>query len=519
MRPLRFASTAALLAAVLATPLALAQTPPPAAPPPPAAATPPAAALPPATETEKSEALKRLEERLHALGQGQGGITANEVARRTLVASPTIEAQKHAVAAADAAVSQAKAGYVPQVVVSANYTRLSDIGDQSLGDFNVVGTPAPEGLVPATAPLIAFPLQFATPLNNYTLAARLTVPISDYFLRVGPSVAAANRQQEAARFDAAAARNDLVRDSRLAYYNWVRAQANALITQQALDQASGHYSDAKNSFDAGLGSKADVLRVDTEVRGAQAAVERTKHLVDLAAIRLSVLMGDRPGAQYVAGEDVFAPAPELDRLPTPAAAYSEAIAKRPELKALEKVEAALREQAKIARAANYPRLDAQASAMYANPNQRYFPLQDEFHGSWDAGATLSWIPTDIPGAQAQTSIIEARAMEVAANRRAFYEGLRLDVNQVLRVAEEARFEIGVSRDATASAEEGYRVRRELFRAGRATTVEVTDAEASLTRARSAYVDAHIAARVALAELRHSIGRDATMDQPKNAPPR
>jgi outer membrane protein TolC len=121
---------------------------------------------------------------------------------------------------------------------------------------------------------------------------------------------------------------------------------------------------------------------------------------------------------------------------------------------------------------------------------------------------LSWTPTDIPGARAEISTTEARALEVAANRRAFYEGLRLDVNQVLRLAQEARFEIGVAREAVASAEEGYRVRRELFRAGRATTVEVTDAETVLTRARSALVDAHVAARVALAELRHTLGRDA-----------
>jgi outer membrane protein TolC len=250
------------------------------------------------------------------------------------------------------------------------------------------------------------------------------------------------------------------------------------------------------------------LRFDTEVKGAQARLERAKHGVELAIIRLGVLMGDRPGQRYEAGEDIFAPAPELDHLPRPDAAYSEALAKRPELKALERAESALREQAKIARAANYPRLDGQANAIYANPNPRYFPQNDEFRGTWDAGITLSWTPTDIASAQAETSVLEARALEVAANRRAFLEGLRLDVNQVLRLAAEARFEIGVAREAVASAEESYRVRRELFRAGRATTVEVTDAETVLTRARSALVDAHVAGRVALAELRHSLGRDA-----------
>jgi outer membrane protein TolC len=497
MRPLRFSSLASFVGVVLVAPLALAQNrPPTTAPAPTAPAVPPA--VQPAEPT-KSAALQRLEEQLSGLGRGAGGLTADQTAQRTIVASPTLEARKRAVEATGAGVSEAKAGYVPILNLSANYTRLSDIAPPSIpgipiGDF------------------------FPVILDNYTLAARLTVPISDYFLRVGPGVSAANRSHEASKFEAAAARNDLVRDARLDYYNWVREQANELIDQQALDQASGHYADSKNSFEAGLVSKADVLRVDTEVKGAEAALQRSKHRVELAVVRLGVLMGDRPGQRYQVGEDIFAPAPELDQLPAPDSAYSEAIALRPELKALERAEQALREQGKIARAANYPRLDGQANALYANPNPRIIPATEEFRGTWDAGVTLSWTPTDIPSAQAQTSTFEARALEVAAQRRAFYEGLRLDVNQVLRLAEEARFEIRVAGEAVASAEESYRVRRELFRAGRATTVEVTDAETVLTRARSALVDAHVAARVALAELRHTLGRDA-VTQPAAAPAR
>jgi outer membrane protein TolC len=506
MRPLRFTSLAAL-AVVLAAPFAAAQ-PPPATPPgsAPAATSP---ATPPAEPT-KSAALQRLEEQLSGLGRGQGGLTADQVAQRTLVSNPTLEARKRAVEATDAGVSAAKAGYVPILNLSANYTRLSKIDSPVIipGGTQVVSPSPPGDPMPEIQVVATDPVSFPTILDNYTLAARLTVPISDYFLRVGPGVAAANLQNEASRFDAAATRNDLMRDSRLAFYNWVSQQADALIQQQALDQATGHYTDSKNSFEAGLVSKADVLRFDTEVKGAQAAVERAKHRVELAIIRLGVLMGDRPGTRYQVGEDIFAPAPELDQLPTPEEAYSEALAKRPELKALERAEQVLREQAKIARAANYPRLDAQANAAYANPNQRIFPAAAEFRGTWDVGATLSWTPTDIPGAQADSSVIEARALEVAANRRSFLEGIRLDVNQVLRLAEEARYEIGVAREAVVSAEESYRVRRELFRAGRATTVEVTDAETVLTRARSALVTAHVAARVALAELRHSLGRDA-----------
>jgi outer membrane protein TolC len=65
----------------------------------------------------------------------------------------------------------------------------------------------------------------------------------------------------------------------------------------------------------------------------------------------------------------------------------------------------------------------------------------------------------------------------------------------------------VSEQALAASEEGYRVRRELFRSGKATLVEVTDSETELTRARLELVNAHVDLRIAQVELAHVLGRD------------
>jgi hypothetical protein len=115
------------------------------------------------------------------------------VAQRTLAASPTLEARKRSVAAAAAGVSSAKAGYLPIVTLSANYTRLSDIDSPSLGSLVATNAPPGQPIDPTTDVLIPVELQFPIVVDNYTLAARLIVPISDYFLRVGPGVAASNR--------------------------------------------------------------------------------------------------------------------------------------------------------------------------------------------------------------------------------------------------------------------------------------------------------------------------------------
>lgn len=509
--------TAAPFALLLVTARAFSQAP--AVPPAPPAPAPAPAANPPEVAAQplpKSQAFGALDAKLSAMRTG-AGLTAEQAAARSMQNSAQVEAKQKSIEAARASEDQAKAGYWPRLTLSASYTRLSPLDPPSLGSFGSGGlivtgqpTPAPrpvgmdEQLLAVPAPSFSFPVV----LDNYQLAARLSVPISDYVLRVSQSVGSASRARRAAELDAAATKLSVGRDARVAYYRWIQAQAAELIAAQSLEQAKGHETDANNAFQAGLVSKADVLRTQAQVKNAELFMIRSKNARDMAELALAVSMRDGGPRNYAVGEDVFADAPELAQLPPAEAAYREALTKRIELKVLSENETALRQQARVARAANYPRLDGQANALYANPNPRVFPQEEKFEATWDVGVVLSWTPTDIPQAQAQTAAAEARAKELQASRAALAEALRLEVTQALTSAHEARHAIQASSHVLAAAEEGYRVRRELFRAGRATLVEVTDAETELTRARIDLVNAHIGARIALAELRHALGRDA-----------
>jgi outer membrane protein TolC len=287
----------------------------------------------------------------------------------------------------------------------------------------------------------------------------------------------------------------------------VRAQAFELIARQAEEQALGHLTDAQNGFQAGLLSKADVMQAQARLGSNQLDVERAKNARQVRHLSLAVAMHDTSGAVYQPGENVFAEAPELSRLPPAAAAYREALGARSELRALEQSERSFLKQASVERAARYPRLDGQASAMYANPNPRIFPQEEKWDGTWDAGIVLSWTPTDIGGANAAGSVAEARAKELAAQRKGLMDGIRLEVENALVEAAQAKYAIETSGTTLAAAEESYRVRHELFRAGRGTLTELTDAQTELTRARLELANAHIAARIALTQLHHALGRD------------
>jgi outer membrane protein TolC len=447
-----------------------------------------------------------LQQKLETMMSGTG-LKATEVAERAVRSSNQIQAKRRSIESADAQVDQAKAGFYPSLNLSARYTRLSKIDAPNLG---VLAAPVNQqpGIIDRDAPLVAIPLSFPILLNSYVLQAQLNVPLSDYVLRTSRAISGANRVKNASEIDERATKLSVARDAKVAYYQWIRVQGVAFVGAQAIEQAQGHLTDTNNAFTAGLVSKADVLRAQSSVKSAELFQEKAQSNVALATTRLRVLMHDTSGKPYEVGENILAPAAPMAGTLSDDLAFREAAQQRLELKLLTENEQAIRDQAAVTSAGNYPRLDASASAQYSNPNPRYFPQEDKFHGTWDAGVVLSWTPTAIFGAQAGTRSLDAKAAEIAAQRQSLLDSLQLEVSQALSAERDSQFAVAVSQQALVSAEEGYRVRRELFRSGRATLVEVTDAETELTRARLELVNAHVDLRIAQVELAHVLGRDA-----------
>jgi len=79
--------------------------------------------------------------------------------------------------------------------------------------------------------------------------------------------------------------------------------------------------------------------------------------------------------------------------------------------------------------------------------------------------------------------------------------------QAVNAVGEARAALVSTAQGLVAAEESYRVRRSLFQNGRATSVELTDAETDLTRARLEAINARVDLRIALVRREHATGRD------------
>lgn len=461
--------------------------------------------------TGESAATRELQRRLALMQQGKG-LTSDEVAKRSVANSKQLLAKQREVAAASSAIDKAQSGYLPRFTAQARYTRLSAIDMPQLslfGDAALVFAPgdaAPgevqvDQLSSGTIPSFAFPVF----LNQYALTATLEIPLSDYVLRVSNTIDAATQNRAVKTLNAKAVRLSVARDARVAYYEWVRAQGTDIVAAQGLEQAKGHLKDAEAAFDVGVLSRADVLRAQSQVKASELFKQRTQSAAYLAGHRLSVMMGETTPTVYEIGENVLVLPEEVTM--TEEEGVREAERQRVELQSLEVAQQALASQTKALRVGNYPRLDASGRALYANPNERYFPGDGKFHGTWDVSVMLSWTPTDLWNLDASESELHGQAQVLAAQRQELSEGLRLEVANALTNVKTARFAVGAVQEQIQAAEEGYRTRGELFRAGRSTSVELIDAETELTRARLELVNAFVDLRIAETQLAHALGRD------------
>ena len=447
-----------------------------------------------------------------------GGVTAEQAGTRAAQTSWNAKAAQASLQSAAAKVDGAWASFLPRLAVAGKYTRLSSFTPPSFGSGSIVGTDASGAIIdPATffsptlnpngtTHLFPFALSFPLVLDNYLLQASITVPISDYLLRIDQNYSAATHSREAARWDVVTARAVSDANGRIAYYTWLNARGAIIVAVQAVNDQRTHLRDARNQFAAGNASKADVLRAETAVASADLALERAKNLSDLTEVQLRTAMHVPEGGTFLPGENLDTPVPavqgNLQQMTI------EAYSARPEIKSADANAASAHQQAEAMIAGRYPVLSAFADGIYANPNPRFVPASNAWNATWDVGAQVTWSPNDIVTANSSVNDIQARVANIEANKNLTRDNISVEVTQMLQQVHEADFSIESSTRELASAQEAYRVQRELFNNGRGTSTTLTDAESDLTRARLDLLNAKVSARTARIRLEHALGRDA-----------
>ncbi len=459
-----------------------------------------------------------------ALAPVPGGLTSTQAAERAVADAPTVMAAQADLELAAARVDQTIYRYLPFVKVEASYTRLSPVdinfgtgGGAIVGAMNEgalgVGPCDPgnpmgpqcvvdSGGVPVGAAAFG---AIGVPLNNWSIQGTLSVPLSDYLISLVPAKKAAESSVEAAEIAEKAEKYKVETDTKIAYYNWVRARAQVALTKQSLANIEASVEDAKASFAAGLTNKASVMQLEAQVANTKTVIAESEAFEELARQNLSILMGDED-ANYEIGEDVLGP------VPTPAgsndlkALKSEALSKRYELRALGANIDAAEYGIRATRAEYYPKLAGFAEATYANPNQRFFPATNEWNISASVGVSLTITMNQFFTTKGTLREYRANKRQLEVQEMQLRRGVEMEVTAAYTDLKKALASARYSEDAVAAAEEAYRVQVDLYRVGNATTTDIIVAETARVQAELTAINANIDVRVAAAKLEYSTGR-------------
>ncbi|MBN1652340.1 MAG: TolC family protein [Deltaproteobacteria bacterium] len=456
---------------------------------------------------------------VQALEPKPGGLTADEVAAKAVKSSPTLRARQAEIDAAQAKVDDAVARFLPRLTLKASYQRLSEVSSELGGA--IVGSSEPSATIrigpcsPGSTeqcavnesgiPIGAQEFEFPSLVNTYALNASLSLPLSDYLLRLSKSIAATQENRRAAELQKEAVLRKIESDARIAYYNWLKTLAGCAVAQASLERFNALLADARTAYDVGSTTKADVLRLEAAVAGTQYAIIETETLRSVAEEQLAVFMGE-PVKRYQVGEAVAVDAAGVEATGELKALIADAFRQRLELEALKAGGESLREGSGALAIGRWPRLDAFGDVTYANPNQRIFPQEEEWNATWAVGLSLSWNINDAFSGSAQSAEIDALRAKLEANLEELERGIKLEVTSAYMFLKKARVAVETSSRSSAAAKEAYRVASDLYRVGRATTTDLISAESELVAASIKEINAALDYHVAKIMLAHAVGK-------------
>jgi outer membrane protein len=446
-------------------------------------------------------------------------LTLGEALQRARDASARLAELRSLSAAAGAGLIGARAERLPQLDVSAGYTRQSDVPELTLS-------------LPGLGARTVFP----NIPDNYRSHLGLALPLYTGG-RIGSTVTANAQQLMAANQDLEQGRADLALETAGAYWSLVTAGDSERVLAASLADYDAHLKEARDRRDVGMAASNEVLAVAVQRDQAELARLQAASSAAVANANLLRLLDLPAGVQIEPVEPLAEPAPPRDAAAPPAATGATAAAPaaaapvaaapaaaamtgaeppetliataeaaRPEIAALRGRIAASRASAEAVRAARRPQANLAAGYDYANPNTRILPLEARWKTSWSVGATVSLSLFDGGRTAAAAAQIDAQADALGHRLEDLERRVRLDVTQRQLELATARQAAAVAGHNLDSARENVRVAHDRYHEGVIPSSELLDAETALLRAGLDRANALTQVRVALANFDRALGR-------------
>jgi outer membrane protein TolC len=319
-------------------------------------------------------------------------------------------------------------------------------------------------------------------------------------IRLNEDRAAQARQADAARYDGEAAERTINAQVKTYYLQLFEARALAETAQASQATLNDQVAVADKKLAAGVLTRADVLRL--QVAAANAKQEEISARAQERKVRASLLeeLGlSAEGDSIDFAQPVALEAPVAPERAERANARTLALAQRPEVLSMNMQATSAEHRSRGRWLALMPEINLEAAYTHIS-GQILAPKDQIFVGVKADWAFWEWGATFMEGRSA-AALRDAALADLDRTRR------QVGVEVASRQADSsaAASAIEVSQLALQSAEEAFRVTQQGNRAGSATTTDLLDAEAALTRARLNVVRARYDYAIAQVALGYAMG--------------
>lgn len=413
-------------------------------------------------------------------------LTRAEAVARALQANPDVRRSLEDVAQLEGQRREALADALPELKMLGSASRYRDPALLNSSSFDAFPPELRDSLRPI-------------PANLFEGVAQLKQTLFSF--KLGRAIKAARLAKDWGRENVRTAEQTIALDAIRAYNTLLLALERVRVAEDSVAQKEKHLEMARNRRQAGVATELDVLRAQVDLENHRTQLRRVRGQVETDRATLNAVMV-RPVDTQIEPVDTLAFVP-LDT--TLDAVVQEAIAARPEMKAVLLNERIRDELIGVAKAEGRPSLDLQGTWGYSVRRPANF-FESNF-AKWNAGVVLT-VPV-FDGFRTAGKVAQARAErnKVTQDRIALENRIRLQARDAVTVLDVAKSVLEGAELNVTQARRALDMTQANYAQGASTTLDVTDAQTALTLAEILRAEALYDHANARATLRYVIGRD------------
>lgn len=409
-------------------------------------------------------------------------LTLKESIKSALKNNPSVLASQKKLDAARARLNQAVGAFFPTISLDGslgrNYTQPSSVV------FN--------GQV--------FTFGLNDPQTTKSLQASLSQPL--FAAALVPGYGLARKGADLAEEDLKNVSLETAFGATQSYFSVIKADRGVKLAQESKDMANSHLKQVRAMVNAGVATRADLLRAEVQVANSDVALTKARNALELARDAFNNALGNDLEQPVELEEEGFTGT--VAGLPEYKTLLAQAFANRPDWRQYVLATGISQDNLRVAQSDYFPMVMLNA----ASGNQSIEnPLYNSSANNWSITGAASWKLFDGLGRENRIKEAAANLEAQKATEDQVRNGVALEVRDAYFTLKSSLDTIGSSKKAVDSAEENFKVSDQRFASGAGTNLEVIDAQVSLNQARFNLLQALFDVEVAKAKINKVVGRE------------